>query len=137
MTHSPADLKDLREEGRILLRYLLGRMPADEMVELYASGVASAARPAEMDLRPIERRLPASLWFRDVASVGRQTEFRARMHVAALVAECFPEGTRDLYDYRGDGRLAAVLGLCAVVLVEALPFALRKVCVLLTGGTRS
>lgn len=137
MTTQPADQSTFLGEGRVLLHYVMGQAPLPEMATLYSQGLEAAGRRDVLSLRFWERRCPGLLWFRDVSTVGIQTEFQARLKIAALVVECFPSGTRDVYDYTGRGRLACLADIALVCILEGLPFLGRVAYRLLVRENRS
>lgn len=118
MRNSSLENSSLENEGRVLMRYLLGRAPAEEPVRLYAAAVARQPEPEPLRLPRAVMRYPWLL--RVMEPIGKQApHVSSRLRIAMILAEATPAGRERLFPASRGGKTRALIGLVAMMTTEA------------------
>lgn len=124
---APPPMKWRVAEAAALLGYVRGRAPTAATLRRYLRGARRYAMPVgAFDgpvLPPLLCRCPPLLWFAEPAASDMRPKavaLRARLRIAAVLAETEPGSAAKFYAYRPVGRWLAVSRLAFLGLVETL-----------------
>ncbi len=118
----------LLAEAACLLAYVAGRRPSAGMMRRYVRAVLQSGDRMPLALPGPVLRLPALMRLLDpLAVTGNKAVERARLrlHMAALLADTERPAQGGCYDYEGQGRSAALVGLVRTAAVEGMSMPIR------------
>ena len=117
------------EEGRIILQYLLGEKPSDDLIKKYCDVLKIRFNePKVISFNIIFKNFPRLLSIIEPLSKPKSEilyTFKMRLNAASVIIDTSPEGARLFYNIDGENRFRLFLILFYKILLEIIIFPLR------------
>ena len=121
--------KKFSEEGRIILEYLLGEKPSDDLIKKYCNVLKIRFNePKVISFNIILKNFPRLLSIIEPLSKPKSEildTFKMRLNAASVIIDTSPEGARLFYNIDSENRFRLFLILYYKIMIEIIIFPLR------------
>ena len=120
---------DYFEEGRIILKYLIGGDPSEILINRYCDAIKTKfKKPKVIIFNKVFQKFPRLLCLIEPVSQPKSEilqSFKQRLDAALVILDTSSEGTRLFYNIDGENRFRLFFILVYKILIEIVIFPIR------------